>query len=84
MSGRDRCVLPTDTTADPRVCRYNNEFHVVDYKVFSDGEAKHGTLTVVDQMPGWIEVQDRSAWLTENGYWAVCCAAAELCDRNKR
>lgn len=55
---------------------YNNEFHVVDYKAFAGasrpGQVPAGTLTIVDQMPGPlnVEVADRSAWLEEHGYWA--------------
>ena len=73
---------------------YNNEFHIVDYKLFDSSVAaavaRRGAagssvrsdavehtlhllphvLTIVDQMPGSVEVADRSEWLERIGFWA--------------
>ena len=54
---------------------YNNEWHLVDYNVF-DASRKSGVvllpnlLTIVDQMPGNIEVADATGTLKAAGYWA--------------
>jgi hypothetical protein len=53
---------------------YNNEFHVVDYNVFNAsrraGVLLPHLLTVVDQMPGFVESADVTEKLESNGYWA--------------
>jgi hypothetical protein len=63
---------------------YNNEFHVVDYNLFEASLRQApstlpgrpalrlvpGVLTIVDQLPGNVEIQDRTDWLQEKGYWA--------------
>ena len=59
---------------------YNNEFHVVDYNVFSEASSQTvsggevqllpNTLTIIDQMPGHMEVSDETNHLQSRGYWA--------------
>jgi hypothetical protein len=65
---------------------YNNEFHVVDYNLFekytnnldnSDDDDDTSSLllplnvlTIVDQMPGHVEIMDMTSRLNENGYWS--------------
>lgn len=58
---------------------YNNEFHVVDYNIFAESQQKSndrklkllpGVLTIVDQMPGHVEVSDETDKLQNTGYWA--------------
>lgn len=61
---------------------YNNEFHVVDYNVFAASQQKMsgdsasnlkllpGVLTIVDQMPGHVEISDETEKLQNTGYWA--------------
>ncbi|XP_046840907.1 putative phospholipase B-like 2 [Xenia sp. Carnegie-2017] len=50
---------------------YNNEWMVLDYKLFTPGQpVVPGTLWVLEQMPGIVEMADLSVILKENGYWA--------------
>ncbi|XP_020631773.1 putative phospholipase B-like 2 [Orbicella faveolata] len=50
---------------------YNNEWMVLDYKQFTPGEPIYpGTLLILEQIPGIIEVADMSVYLQENTYWA--------------
>ena len=43
---------------------------VLDYKQFTPGEAiMPGTLLILEQLPGIIEVADMSVFLQENTYW---------------
>ena len=44
---------------------------VLDYKLFMPGAAINpGTLLILEQIPGIIEVADMSVFLQENTYWA--------------
>ena len=44
---------------------------ILDYKQFTPGEPiKPGTLLILEQIPGIIEVADMSVYLQENTYWA--------------
>ncbi|NWX94144.1 PLBLB protein, partial [Nothoprocta pentlandii] len=51
---------------------YNNQWMVVDYKAFSPGaaSARHGVLTVLEQIPGLVVVADKTELLYQQGYWA--------------
>ena len=47
-----------------------SQWMVLDYKQFTPGEAiRPGTLLILEQMPGIIEVADMSVFLQENTYW---------------
>ena len=44
---------------------------VLDYKQFTPGEPiLPGTLLILEQIPGIIEVADMSVYLQKNSYWA--------------
>ncbi|XP_067299089.1 putative phospholipase B-like 2 isoform X2 [Pseudorasbora parva] len=51
---------------------YNNQWMVVDYKLFVPGQeqAKPGLFTVLEQIPGMIVSADRTEELFKTGYWA--------------
>jgi len=50
---------------------YNNQYMVVDFKVYSPGSTvAPGTLWVAEQLPGIVVRADQSAVLREQGYWA--------------
>lgn len=50
---------------------YNNEWMVLDYKLFTPGEPIiPGTLLILEQLPGIVEVADMSVFLQEKTYWA--------------
>jgi len=51
---------------------YNNEWMVLDYKLFTPGSVPPlGTFTVLEQMPGpYIVYADMTSWLIQYGYWA--------------
>lgn len=50
---------------------YNNEWMILDYKQFTPDEPiLPGTLLILEQIPGIIEVADMSVYLQENTYWA--------------
>ncbi|XP_051762699.1 putative phospholipase B-like 2 [Ctenopharyngodon idella] len=51
---------------------YNNQWMVVDYKLFVPGQeySKQGLFTVLEQIPGMIITADRSEELYKTGYWA--------------
>jgi hypothetical protein len=50
---------------------YNNEWMIIDYNRFNPGEPlKKGLLTVLEQLPGLIEWQDKTDVLAEDTYWS--------------
>jgi len=58
---------------------YNNQWMVVDYKVFDDIQQSkkkptkaesQGLLSIIEQIPGTTQIGDVSDVLIENGYWA--------------
>jgi hypothetical protein len=51
---------------------YNNEWMVLDYKLFTPGTPPSaGLLYVLEQMPGpYIVFADQTQWLINYGYWA--------------
>jgi len=50
---------------------YNNQWMVVDYKLFTPGQAlKPGTLWIAEQIPGLVERADKTSTVTQTGYWA--------------
>jgi len=50
---------------------YNNQWMVVDYKLFTPGSPiVPETLVVGEQAPGLYVFEDQSAFLAKNGYWA--------------
>ncbi|CAI5972639.1 unnamed protein product [Closterium sp. NIES-65] len=50
---------------------YNNQWMVVDYKLFLPGlPPPDDTLWVLEQLPGHIVAEDMSAHLRDEGYWA--------------
>ncbi|XP_041348219.1 putative phospholipase B-like 2 [Gigantopelta aegis] len=50
---------------------YNNEWLIVDYKLFERGmnSLKPGTLTVLEQIPGMIVFNDSTSVLVQQGYF---------------
>ncbi|XP_068748317.1 putative phospholipase B-like 2 [Montipora capricornis] len=49
---------------------YNNQWMILDYKLFTPGEdIKPGTLIVLEQLPGIIESADMSVFLQDHSYW---------------
>jgi len=50
---------------------YNNQWIVVDYKLFTPGQTlKPGTLWIAEQIPGYVERADKTDVLRDTGYWA--------------
>ncbi|KAI2661049.1 hypothetical protein H4Q32_030073 [Labeo rohita] len=51
---------------------YNNQWMVIDYKVFVPGQGytKQGLFTVLEQIPGMIITADKTEELFQTGYWA--------------
>ncbi|XP_006877031.1 PREDICTED: putative phospholipase B-like 2 [Chrysochloris asiatica] len=51
---------------------YNNQWMVVDYKVFVPGEPSPGSkvLTILEQIPGMVVVADKTEELYQKTYWA--------------
>lgn len=50
---------------------YNNQWMVVDYKLFVPGkDTQLGLFTVLEQIPGMIVTADRTQELFKTGYWA--------------
>ena len=50
---------------------YNNQWMVVDYKLFTPGE-KHlqdNLLWILEQLPGHIHAEDMTSMLRDQGYW---------------
>eukprot|EP00939_MAST-03C_sp_MAST-3C-sp1_P003337 g3337.t1 len=49
---------------------YNNQWMVFDMNAFLPGQPlSPNTFLIVEQIPGELVVEDRSAWLNENRYW---------------
>jgi Phospholipase B len=59
---------------------YNNEFFVLDYKLFTPGQKPlaAGTFSVVDQAPGYMTIDDRSADLEAAGYFGSYNVASNV------
>lgn len=51
---------------------YNNQWMIVDYKLFvpGEGQMKPGLFTVLEQIPGMIVTADKTEELLKMGYWA--------------
>uniref|UniRef100_A0AAR2JFJ5 Phospholipase B-like n=1 Tax=Pygocentrus nattereri TaxID=42514 RepID=A0AAR2JFJ5_PYGNA len=51
---------------------YNNQWMIVDYKNFIPGKPsiKEGLFTVLEQIPGMIQIADKTQELYMTGYWA--------------
>ena len=50
---------------------YNNQWMVIDYKLFRSGQAlAPNTLVVGEQAPGLYVFDDQTAFLSRTGYWA--------------
>lgn len=51
---------------------YNNQWMIVDYKLFvpGEGQMKQGLFTVLEQIPGMIVTADKTEELLKMGYWA--------------
>lgn len=50
---------------------YNNQWMVVDYKLFEPGTSiKPNTLWVLEQIPGYVESGDQTDFLVTQSYWA--------------
>ncbi|KAL1437652.1 hypothetical protein MTO96_048733 [Rhipicephalus appendiculatus] len=50
---------------------YNNQWMVLDYKLFMPGKSvQPGTLWLVEQLPGIMDTADISPVLNKQGYWA--------------
>nr|XP_055071788.1 putative phospholipase B-like 2 [Misgurnus anguillicaudatus] len=51
---------------------YNNQWMIVDYKLFvpGEGQMKQGLFTVLEQIPGLIITADKTEELLKTGYWA--------------
>jgi len=50
---------------------YNNQWMVVDYKLFTPGQPlKPDTLWVAEQIPGYVVAADQTSVVLNSGYWA--------------
>lgn len=60
----------TDTFAKYNSGTYDNQWMVVDYKLFTAGQPiKPNTLWILEQIPGFVEAGDVSQVLAKQGYW---------------
>lgn len=50
---------------------YNNQWMIVNYNLLSEteNELKNGVLTVLEQLPDQIVVEDQTQYLRDRGYW---------------
>jgi len=49
---------------------YNNQWIVVDYKLFTPGQPlQPGTLWIAEQIPGFVVAEDQTPFLIQNGHW---------------
>lgn len=50
---------------------YNNQWMIVDYKLFTPGESLvPGTLWIAEQIPGYVISSDETSVLNDQNYWA--------------
>lgn len=50
---------------------YNNEWMVIDYKLFTPGQPlRDGLFVVLEQIPGTIVWEDKTEHLRQNSYWS--------------
>ena len=50
---------------------FSSQWMVLNYNMFTPGQpVVPGTLWVLEQMPGMVQMADMSLYLVENGYWA--------------
>ena len=67
MTGQEWCQYFAQNNSGT----YNNEWMIVDYKLFEPGkELVDNTLWVLEQLPGEIHSQDMTDVLKSQGYWA--------------
>jgi len=49
---------------------YNNQYQIVDYKLFTPGKSiQANTLWICEQVPGFIVAEDMTSYLLGQGYW---------------
>ena len=49
---------------------YNNQWMIIDYKLLElDDIPAEGVLTVLEQIPGWVKIEDQTKHLIEKTYW---------------
>lgn len=65
------CTVRADAQSFHIACTYqgtyNNEWLIIDYERFADGKPGPGTLTVVDQIPGFVATEDVTYMLLQQG-----------------
>ncbi len=50
---------------------YNNQWMIVDYKKFTPNKPlEDGTLTILEQIPGYILSEDKTDVLRDQSYWS--------------
>jgi len=62
----------SDTFALYNSGTYNNQWQIVDYKLFTPGQPlQPNTLWIAEQIPGWVVSEDMTTTITssEQGYW---------------
>eukprot|EP01114_Cavostelium_apophysatum_P002950 TRINITY_DN1265_c0_g1_i1.p1 TRINITY_DN1265_c0_g1~~TRINITY_DN1265_c0_g1_i1.p1 ORF type:complete len:530 (-),score=124.52 TRINITY_DN1265_c0_g1_i1:37-1626(-) len=61
----------TEVFAKENSGTYNNQWIIVDYKLFTKGKPlKPNTLWIAEQIPGYVISADKTDVLEENSYWA--------------